>query len=136
MNPTGPISKWLASSPNRNEGEKRNKENYDRVRKNYMMKGKKTLAPNWYKMSIRSLAKNLNREGEYKVVYALCSSWAHGDPFSTQPVTSNWITKPQTVFIVSTGYYARMLLNFADAGKIILSAEQDKFLKKLAEGIS
>lgn len=133
-NPTGPVSKWLASSPNRDEGEKRNKENYDRVRDKFISKGK--LAINWYKMSIRSLAKKLDREGEYKVVYALCSSWAHGDPFSTQPVVSNWITKPQNVFLVSTGYYARMLLNFADAGKIILSAEQDDFLKQLSAGFS
>ncbi len=139
-NPTGIVSRQIANSKKRAEGEKRNQEAYDKVKNKFLIKTKKKkkgrLATNWYKMPVRDLAEKLGRVGEYRLIYAGCSNWAHGDPFSTVSDSSDPLTNAPIVFQLCIGYHARMLLNFADAGKIILSAEQDDALKKLANGIS
>lgn len=138
-NPTGLVSRQLANSEKRAEGEKRNQEAYDKVKNKFLIKTKNNKtkpANNWYKLSVRDLAEKLGRVGEYRLIYAGCSNWAHGDPFSTVSDSSDPFTNPPIVFQLCIGYHARMLLNFADAGKIILSAEQDDALKKLANGIS
>jgi hypothetical protein len=138
-NPTGPISSWIAASPRRATGEARNKLEYDRVRAQFVKKGRKgsqRLVDNWHGMSIHDLADRLGRLGEYRLVYAGCSAWAHGDPFSTEWMTGHWTSNGPIVFIACVGYYARMLLTVADVGGAILTAEQHGFLKKLAPGFS
>jgi len=138
-NPTGFVSRRLANSTKRAEGEKRNQDAYDKVKNNFLIKlknNKTREASNWYKMTVRKLAEELGRVGEYRLIYAACSKWAHGDPDSTVSDSSQPFTNPPIVFQLCIGYHARMLLNFADAGKIILSAEQDDYLKQLAKGIS
>jgi len=138
-NPKGPISDRLANSPNRQAGEQRNQNEYDRVRAMYEVqtkKGKTNLAQHWYKMSVHDLAQTLGRDGEYRLVYALCSSWTHGDPFSTQELQSNVLTNHSLVFIVCIGYYARMLLHLADAAKLLLTADQHDYLTQHSVGPS
>jgi len=138
-NPSGPISDFIANSPERATGEARNQAEYDRVRPMFEMKtrkGKTILASSWYKMSVSDLANALGRGGEYRLVYAACSTWAHGDPFSTQDAQSQVLTQPNIVLMVCVGYYARMMLQIADSAKIILTGEQHDFLQQLSAGPS
>lgn len=125
----GPIAKRLASSPMRPEGEKRNKEIYDRVRPMFMHKeGKRKgrLASNWYMMRIDELANELGYGGEYRLVYKACSAWAHGDPSRTHG--GDIFQNPKFVFEICTSFYVRMLNRIAQAGKVILTNEQVEFL--------
>ena len=134
-NPTGLVAHRLASSPLRTAGEERNKREYERVRPRFPIedrRGRQRVARNWYRMSIRNLAGRLGKLGEYRVIYAGCSAWAHGDPFSEE-TTSHWASNPKILFIVCVGYHARMLLQVADVGGVVLTAEQAEGLKKLAE---
>ncbi len=130
-NPSGPISTLIAQSHLREEGEKRNKAEYERVRNQFMMttkKGRAKPCDNWYCMSIYDLADKVGWLGEYRVIYAECSAWAHGDPFSTQQIASHPFADPNAVFTLCSQYYARMLLKIADVGKVVLTSEQHGFL--------
>ena len=127
-NPTGRISQQLARSPLRAEGEKRNKMEYERVLPRFRRKGT-SVWDKWYCMSTRDLAEKVGWGGEYRFVFALTSAWAHGDPSSTEQVTSDPFTKPDIVFNLCLQYYARMLLKLADTTKIVLTSEQYKGLK-------
>jgi hypothetical protein len=130
-NPVGPISEWIAESPDRTEVEKRNKENYERVRAKFTSKtkrGEERLSRNWYCMSVHDLAEKVGWSGEYRLWYTSCSAWAHCDPFSTQGGVGLSAVEPVLVIVLS--YYARMLLRAGD--RMVLSAEQYDFLRKLA----
>lgn len=131
--PSGPIGQQIASSPLRAEGEPRNQREYDRVSPMFeykTKKGKVKIGRNWYGKSIAKLAKSLGYEGEYRLVYASCSDWAHANPFQTNRTDREGFADPATVFMLCSGYYARMLKSIADAGKIILTGEQYEFLTK------
>jgi len=89
-NPIGPISRAVAASPLRTEGEPRNRAEYDRVRPQFLKgKKKKNVWDKWYCMDARKLAEQVGWGGEYQVVYTACSAWAHGDPFSTEEITAH-----------------------------------------------
>jgi hypothetical protein len=135
-NPTGPISGWLATSPDREEGEERNKAEYERVRHQFTKKGRKgheRLDAYWFGRSISELAGKLNRLGEYRVLYTDCSAWAHGNPLSTTPLSSTF-GHPELLFLVCVGFYARLLLTIADTGESVLTSEQAGFLANLSKG--
>ena len=138
-NPTGPISQQIAGSPLRPEGEKRNQAEYDQIKEKYQKgkTGKEKLWENWYRMTIHDLAKEICRDGEYRVVYAFCSSWAHGDPLSTQsdPRDIHTFAHPKELFIYCVQCYGRMLLKIVDTGKVTLGADQYEALKKCSEKI-
>jgi hypothetical protein len=131
-NPVGPISQRVAESPLRAEGEPRIRAEYVRVRCNFLKdKDKSKVWDKWYCMTTFDLAKELGWLGEYRVVYTSCSSWAHGDPFSTERITSHPFAAPMHVFGLCYKYYARMLLKVADTAKVVLTSEQYEGLKAM-----
>ena len=134
-NPSGTISKQMAESPMRGEGEKRNVNEYNRVRPRFQRADRQMWSA-WYCMSIHDLAKSVGRPGEYRLVYKSCAAWAHGDPFSTERVADHPFTKPNAVFMLCIGYYARMLLKLAEVGRVILSSEQFEALKHFEREVS
>lgn len=132
-NPSGPISGDIASSPLRPEGEARIKAEFERVHHQFR-RGKTDLWNNWYCMTVKRLAEELEWDGEYRYWYNLGSTWAHADPFSTEQTSAfPGIDRP-VVMVACQHYYARMLLRVAD--KLILTAEQYEFLKTAAQEFS
>ena len=65
------ISRFIATSPLRKEGEKRNRKDFERVRSRYLVKGKGRVRQNWYEGNLRELATKINREDEYVVLSGL-----------------------------------------------------------------
>lgn len=133
-NPSGPIGQRLASSPRCDQGQARNKREYDRVRPlfEYTTKaGKKKDAKNWYKMRIDELADSLGFAGEYRFVYAACSDWAHANPSRSRE--EDPFAEPEWILLTCTGLYARMLKSIADAAKIFLTNEQYQFLAQASK---
>lgn len=135
QNPTGLISQRVADSPIRPEGEERNKREFDRVESKFTRAGGR-LWDKWYCMSAYDLANSVGRLGEYRVVYASCSAWAHGDPTSTENVASHTFTEPSTVFALAMQYYGRMLLRVAEELKIVLTGDQYQVLQTLDQNLS
>ena len=128
-NLSGPFAQRLASSPLRAQGDARNKREYDRVRPLFEQtkKGrKKSIAQNWYMMSVADLADSLGFAGEYRILYSSCSDWAHANPFRSGE--EDTFARPESIFVICTGLYARMLKSIADAAKILLTNEQYHFL--------
>jgi hypothetical protein len=131
-NPVGFVSKRLAESPRRTEGEKRNRAEFERVKPMFMVEkkgGKKRLAENWYKMSVRELAESLGRGGEYRLIYASASAWAHGDPFGTEPREPHILEDRTRALMLGMMCYERILFLIAEAGRIVLTNEQFEVLK-------
>ncbi|MGB2986351.1 MAG: DUF5677 domain-containing protein [Phycisphaerae bacterium] len=133
QNPTGYITQRIAASPLRAEGEQRIRQEYQRVRPMFehkTSKGKKKVSNNWYGKRIKELAEELGYGGEYRVLYAACSAWAHGDPFRSG--TIDVFAEPRHLFKICTGYYKRMLRSIADTGHVFLTNEQYEFLSEAA----
>jgi len=132
-NPVGVVSKRLAESHLRPEGEEHNRANFDRVRPMFMVatKGRKSrLASKWYKMSIQELADCLGRGGEYRLIYAGASAWAHADPSHTEPRQHHVLEGRSTALLLGQQCYERILFLIAEAGgKIMLSKEQYEVLR-------
>jgi len=131
-NPVGFVSKRLAESPKRAAGEQQNRVEFERVKPMFMVQtkgGKERLAENWYKMSIRELAESLGRGGEYRLIYAHASAWAHGDPFGTEPQQPNFLEDPNTALLLGLMCHERILFLIAEAGRIVLTNEQFEVLK-------
>ena len=131
-NPVGFISKQIAESAMRAEGERRNRDEYQRVKPMFTVttrQGKKRLAKKWHKMSTWELAESLGRGGEYRLIYASTSAWAHGDPFGTEPRQPHVLEHPNIALHLALSCYERMLFLIADAGRIVLSNEQYEVLK-------
>ncbi len=131
-NPDGFVSKRLAASPQRREGEKLNRTEFERVRPMFTVStrdGREHIAANWYKMSTRDLAAELDREGEYRLIYASGSAWAHGDPFGTEPRQLHPLAHRNIMLHLALTSYERMLFLVAEAGRILLSNEQFEGLK-------
>ncbi|MFH1110894.1 MAG: DUF5677 domain-containing protein [Planctomycetota bacterium] len=130
--PDGFVSKRLAESPKRPEGEKLNRTEFERVRPMFTVStkhGKERIAASWYKMSTRELAAELEREGEYRLIYASGSAWAHGDPFGTEPRQPHPLADPNIILHLALTSYERMLFLAAEAGRILLTNEQYEVLK-------
>jgi len=126
----GPVTRMVAESPQRERGQGRVKTEFDRVKKRFTnSKGK--IANSWYRMTVRDLARAVNREDEYRLWYADFSCWAHGDPFM---IDRNDSTPGTDLMVWCYTYYARMLLIVS--GRMILSDEQYTVLKKLAQGFA
>ena len=128
----GQIGRDLRASEDRTEGEKRNREAYDRVQSQYVVKqGKKRLRMHWYPGSLRSLAEIVERTAEYDAVYGMHSAWAHGDPW-----TSRLLRIRHSGLVDLFTYLSRLLIQVADAKKIILTGDTYKSLVVLAEGLT
>ncbi len=132
-NPDGYISRTIAESPLRAEGERRNAEEYERVLPQFK-RHPKGVWDKWYCMSIRELAERMGRLGEYNVLYRTSCSFAHGDPFSMREGEDFRSYPPEVVYCACCGYYARILRRVAT--KLILTNEQHELLEALAEGMS
>ena len=91
--------------------------------------GREHIAANWYKMKTRELAAKLEREGEYRLIYASGSAWAHGDPFGTEPRQPHPLADRNIMLHLALTSYERMLFLVAEAGRIVLSNEQYEVLK-------
>jgi len=130
-NPVGFISKQIAESPSRAEGEKRNRVEFERVRPMFMVKtkGGEQLANKWYKMSTRALTDAIDRSGEYRLIYASASAWAHGDPFGTETRQPHPLADRNIILHLALTAYERILFLVAEAGRIVLTNEQYEVLK-------
>ena len=124
--PAGEISRDLRSEEHKGDRERDTRE-FEGVRGNFLRPDGKRVWDKWYCMTLRDLAREIGWEAEYRRWYGRFSTWAHGDPFSTQSVTS---MEPRQALLQCSAYYARMLLCVAD--KMILSDAQYQFLRKLA----
>jgi hypothetical protein len=129
--PVGTIARRIAYSPDRLSGEPRLKRNYDRVRARFA-RGKSQTWPSWHCMTVHDLAKEVSRLPEYKFWYKMSSGWMHGDPFQSR---EHQLLKPPAVLIASICYYARMLLQIAEAKKIVLTNEQYEVLRECEQGV-
>ena len=90
-------------------------------------------------MSIRDLAVAASKvgakypwTGEYQLLYALGSDWAHGGPMSTDSRVSTFASVSNGSFFICLMFYSRMLLGVS--GEMILEAEHYKLLTELAKG--
>ena len=128
----GPFGDRLRASPLRDEGEKRNRAEFDRVRDQFAAKrGSRKVRRHWYPGTLRDLAKDLDRTAEYEAIYGLYSGWAHGDPW-----TSSLLKLEHGGLMHLYTYWARILIQVADAKKIRLSGEAYQSLVVLAKGIT
>jgi hypothetical protein len=130
----GLIGRQVSQSPLRPEGEKRNVEEFERV-KPLFQRGNKRIWDKWYCMSIADLAKEIGWKGEYAVVYSSAAAWSHADPFATHGSSLYPGFEKAFVFIVCYTYYGRMLSRIADAKSVILTAEQVEFLGAVQQRI-
>jgi|GEM_PF-3574276 len=132
LNLPGPIGDHLRASPRRAEGEKRNRAEFDRVRSQYALKkNSKRERAHWYPGTLRDLATDRGRNDEYDAVYRLYSAWAHGDPW-----TSGILHVGPDALMYLYPYWARLMIQVADAKKIILTGEAYQSLEELAKGMS
>ena len=128
----GIIGRTLRKSPSRAEGERRNREAYEKVRVQFAVKhGSTRDRPHWYPGTLRQLAGASGREAEYDAIYRLYSAWAHGDPWTAGQLElgHGGLWHP---FV----YWARLLTQVADAKKIILAGDAYETLQELAKGFT
>ncbi len=135
----GPIGTHLRQSPLREEGQARIEAEYREVRERFVRRdkrGREREWDNWYGLNVFELAQNLHREDEYREIYALCSAWAHADPFSTLGDGPEPLAESDLTFYACLRYYRRILLAIAETGKTVLDAEQYEFLREASNGFS
>jgi hypothetical protein len=129
-NPKGRIGQQIASSPLRSQGELRNKQEYEAVAFQFRRgKQKDSLWDAWYCMSLADLADKLDKRGEYDIWYKAASAWAHGDSFAISHISARPISGAGPLFVACLFFYGRMLLQVAEAKKILLTSEQYELLK-------
>jgi len=133
-NPVGPVSRSIASSPQRAAGEAFNESQYRKVEAKFLVGKSSRLATNWYCMTIKQLADRVGWAGEYRLWYATCSAWAHADPFQARLSLPLPGGDRETLFVSCLHYYARMLLRVA--GNTVLTSDQYGLLKNLARELS
>jgi hypothetical protein len=127
----GEVGDRVRASPLRAQGEARLLVEFQRVKSNYARTtGAGSLRTHWYPGTLRDLAAEVGREGEYKAVYALYSAWSHGDPW-----TAYLLELPHAGILHLFMYWARPIKLVADAKRIILSGDTYKTLEELAKGI-
>lgn len=128
-NPGGNLTRGLAMHPLRADAEPLLESEYHRVRPQFRQGDKGKLWNKWYCKTARDLAKDLNRDPEYRFWYARLSAWSHGDPVSTTHRFADY--GPQAYVVLAGRYYARMLLLVASVQ--VLTADDYSSLKELAE---
>lgn len=128
----GLVGGRLRASPLRAAEEKRNRAEYDRVSGRYAGRRDPTQARNhWYPGSLRTLATEAGRTAEYDAVYGLYSAWAHGDPWTSGLRETGY----EGLWHV-LAYWSRILVQVADAKRMILSGEEYQVLAELARGMT
>ena len=127
----GPIGDQLRAFPQRIEGDKRNRAEFDRVRDGYSKKpGSDSVRPHWYPGTLRDLAQSLGRDAEYDAFYGLYSAWAHGDPW-----TSSLLELGNGGLVQAYAYWAQIMIKVAEAKHIILTGDAYQSLEALARGM-
>ncbi len=131
LNLPGPIGEGLRRSRKPGDGEAGNRARYEVVRSRYAGKrDPERIRSHWYPGTLRDIANDVGRKAEYDAVYGLYSAWAHGDPWTSQlpEVAHGGLVHAFT-------YWARLLVQVADAKRIILSGEAYQSLVVLAKGL-
>ncbi len=129
--PEGTVAHLLAHSPHRLSGEPYLKRDYDRVRERFKRNNRRTW-DSWYCMTVRNLAETVGRLPEYQCWYKLCSAWAHADPSASR---QDWVGDDLPALMTSICYYGRMLLQIAEAKRIVLTGEQYEALRQWDLGV-
>ena len=133
-NPHGLISKFVADSPDRQDGERQIQRDFDSVRHVYK-KAHGGLHSNWYCKSLKEMCANdIRWVAEYNQWYVLGSGWAHGDPHASRSKFPMGMSDGSFSFLLCAHYYSRMLLKATD--KMLLTSEQYKTLTTLSQQIS
>jgi hypothetical protein len=127
--PGGPVGQLVADSPARAGAEAQIRTDYERVREQFLDRSGK-VSRTWYGMSLSELSRQIGWQAEYDMWYRQYSAWVHGDPFAT-----GRMVRPEgfDTFWHCMIYYGRMLKRVADAGRIVLTAEQNDVLNRLCE---
>ncbi len=128
----GTIGDHLRASPLRAEGEERARREYNRVHAQYALKrDAERVRRHWYQGSLRDLAndKDVQRLPEYEAIYGLYSAWAHGDPWTSDPLKVG-----HGGLMHLYGYWARLMIQVADAKRIILAGDSYRTLQQLGKG--
>jgi hypothetical protein len=125
----GLVGNGLRCSPLRSQGEAANKAEYDRVCQTYT--GKKGVRWHWYPGTLRDLAQEVGRIEEYSAIYSVYSACAHGDPWTSGTPTAGW-----GHIWHALAYWARLLVQIADAKKIILTGDSYRSLVELGKGLT
>lgn len=130
----GPLGDDLRTSPDRVAGEPRNRADYERVRGRYAVRSKNNSKAqkeraHWYPGNLRQLAEAVDRAEEYGAVYGMYSAWAHGDPW-----TAGLGHSANAGLMHVLTYWGRLLIQVADAKKIILTGDAYDSLRILAKG--
>jgi len=73
----------------------------------------------------------LGRTAEYEAIYGVYSAWAHGDPG-----TSDLIRIGHGGIWHAFGYWAQILIQVADAKRIVLTGEHYELLVELRKGMT
>ena len=131
--PAGAISRHLAQSALRPEGEKRLKQEYDRVFPQFQKSGTRPWDA-WYCKTFYGLASDVDRTGEYDFWYRLGSAHAHGDPFSVERQAALQSVMPVNLFIAALTYYVRILRPLTSS--MILPAEYHEVFEELNKEFS
>jgi len=129
--PDWPIAQRLVNSPRRTESEPQIIAEFERVRPKfeYLDSNQKTRRHDfWFRLSLFDLAKKLDLDDEYVLIYTDCADWAHGNPSTTKSMP-RWTSSSPVVFFKCSGYYALLILKMAELGGIKLSHEQLKSLE-------
>jgi len=136
-NPSGEMFRFLAQSPDRAASEPHVTAEFNRVSPRFLRGKSKEVWDSWYCMSIRDLAKSLDRiagaltwENEYWWLYAFCSDWAHGAPFGMRLEAGGLLQEEWGVFFCCMSYYCRMLRKVSE--NMILTNEHAGVLDLLS----
>lgn len=76
------FAKHISASPKRATGEQDLRDNYNRVKQNFLGKNSKKPRRYWYTGSLRDIAKDVGYESEYELMQSMLSSVVHTSPFS------------------------------------------------------
>ena len=117
----------------RPDGERRLRENYERVRSRFENEKGKPWR-NWYgyRKSFRDLAREIGWEHEYRLWYRGFSTWVHSDPSRARHGPGLYLGGG-VLMNFCYHYYARILLRIADAGRMILTGDQYAALREQAK---
>lgn len=77
------LSKHLAASPLRPQGEERNREAFDRVKSRYLIGSGGKVRSHWYHGNLAEIAQKVGRKVEYFYFLKLFNSAVHGGPLAT-----------------------------------------------------
>ena len=128
----GEIGQGLRHSPQRTGGEAGNRARYEVVRSHYSVKPNSArVRLHWYAGTLKDVAVEVGRAEEYDAFYGLYSAWAHGDPW-----TGSLLRAANGGLLHAFSYWARLLIQVADAKKIILAGAAYDALTKLARDLT